>query len=517
MPGVEIIANILDSLIQQEHRYKASVIQNIVYNLLPVLCAIPLFYLGRPRTVLIGCIVLMVLDFLWMFLLRRYGGLQVAPAASLVCLTLAYPLWSWRRLELAMQQIRMEFSRMRRENGFFREPSTVSGDRLERDLQAFENAAWQLRDLQQIVRQSLDGLPYILLLANEEGQVFLANTEARKMFRTDPPLPTMALEPAMGLEDMVKDGMPLVHEHHLASLLAPRFFASLLSQQDGNRYAKELLAFMLRRSGELDSGALEVSDMRDGRSYLLKVVPRVMTIERSQGWIVTLVNLSEERKSDLQRDQVLRYLQDGVGEQLVSIYEGLLDESNVQRVKAETQSLQNQIASFVEFEYAQMAIYLYEEVDLASVFLDVLREYAPQMGMTEHMLVTKLGGGPFVINGDMQILYKTVAELMRLVFDICGEVKMPQIKFTELKAAEDDAQSMNRIQLFLMAKFSDPDVSLRKAAIFDQPLEHAGIPVDASSELLQWWNIHTTMTRHGALVRVQKTQRSLGMLFEFYK
>jgi hypothetical protein len=75
-----------------------------------------------------------------------------------------------------MQQIMAEFSRMRRENGFFRDPQHVYGDRLERNLQAFESAAWQLRELQQMVRQSLDELPYVMLVTDASGQVILSNT-----------------------------------------------------------------------------------------------------------------------------------------------------------------------------------------------------------------------------------------------------------------------------------------------------------------------------------------------------
>ncbi|MGL4668400.1 MAG: CHASE2 domain-containing protein, partial [Saezia sp.] len=241
MPGVEIIANMLDGLLQNEYRYEAVTWQNMLYNLLVIALMIPLFYLAQPRGVLIGSIVLILMNLIWVYLLRRYVGVQVAPAASLITLVLTYPFWAWRRLEQVMMHIRVEFVRMRRENGFFQPPAHLAGDQLERDLQVFESAAWQLRDLQQMVRQSMDTLPYILMLTNERGQVILSNMSARKFFKMFPPLPTMAFEPAMGMEGR---GPGMVEAHQLSALLTPSFMGSLSSQKEHNSYARRLLAYM---------------------------------------------------------------------------------------------------------------------------------------------------------------------------------------------------------------------------------------------------------------------------------
>lgn len=516
MPGVEIIANVLDSLLQQEYRYAASPLENVVFNVLLVLCAIPFFYLGRPRTVLIGIFSLIVIDLMLVFILRRYASIQVMPAASLICLMLAYPWWSWRRLELAMRQIRMEFSRMRRENGFFQAPEFISGDQLERDVQVFESAAWQLRDLQQVMRQSLDDLPYAMLVTDESGQVIMSNVQARKIFKVDPPLPTMALAPAMGSTDEQGQIMA-VPGHHLSVLLASRFLGSLIYQQDRYPYMKALMAFLEQPTLALKTGSVEINDAHDGTPYLLKVASRITTIERSRGWIVSLVNLSGERGFELQRDQVLRYLQENVYEQLEFLQEkDDVLKNDVASLGYGVRKVVEQTRGFLAYEYARGAIYLYEKVNLTRLVSEVFIEVSGALNKEwDGLQLSK--EEPIFLHGDTHMLRMALTDLLQLLMEVCGSEKIPKvrIKFFKDKGLLPAAPT-NFVHVYMVATVSEAKHFEQRSFVFDEAVTYSdNMPFDISPDVLKLWSAYTTITRHAGSMKVKKSEHSVGLKIEF--
>lgn len=515
MPGVEIIANILDGLVQNEYRYLATPLQNIIFNVCVVALIIPLFYLGRPRVVLLSSIGLMVVSLFMAFVVRRYASIQVAPAASLITLSLAYPFWSWRRLDQAMHQIFMEFSRMRRENGFFQAAQHVTGDRLERELQAFESAAWQLRERQQMLRQGWDVLPYIMLLTDEHTQVILSNMQSRQFFKIDPPLPTMAFEPAMGAGATEDRGPQTVQEHYLSNLLAPRFLEDLQVLQNTNSYAKSLIQFLQNTDVPLMEGAIEVTDSEKGENYLLKIVPRTSTIERSRGWIVTLVNLNGVLKVEMQRDQILRYLQDNVSGKLLALQKDLIQNPEAQ-IQAQTVGLfREQLMQFLSFQYTQSAIYFYEQIDLCQILEDayttVVTENSDQLRAQEQCV---LPPSPIYIRGDSQILTSTLMDLMSLMLKISANDKMPQVKVVERMAGEG---GVHRIQIFMMIALKDLELAKLKNVIFTQEVAYSALDSEADPDLLSWWAISTAIHKHSGTIKIQHSAHSLGVMIEFLK
>ncbi len=115
MPGVEINANLLDSLrlgitvrlIDQGWRILLSA----------VLALLPLFVYPRltPRFLLLtGGAFMMLTVAISMLLLHRFH-IWFPPAAVLLAQILSYPLWSWRRLENTMRYLEQELERLHRE------------------------------------------------------------------------------------------------------------------------------------------------------------------------------------------------------------------------------------------------------------------------------------------------------------------------------------------------------------------------------------------------------------------
>ena len=112
MPGVEIVANIIDSL-QQDLTIK-ELDNNWLIIITCILVALPLLvypYLNPGSTLLVlfgivVCTITAVAFLLWLF------GIWLPLSTVLLYQFISYPLWSWRRLDLAMRHINTELDQL---------------------------------------------------------------------------------------------------------------------------------------------------------------------------------------------------------------------------------------------------------------------------------------------------------------------------------------------------------------------------------------------------------------------
>lgn len=108
-------------------------------------------------------------------------GVRWGPAAALIGVLLAYPLWSWRRLEAAMRFLDDEFRRVgaRLQGRPAAPPEVRSGDGLDRRIQSLQAAAQRLAALEAQREEAVNFLSHDLraplsgalaLIALQEGQ-----------------------------------------------------------------------------------------------------------------------------------------------------------------------------------------------------------------------------------------------------------------------------------------------------------------------------------------------------------
>lgn len=115
MPGVEIHANIIDALrsgwtIQPLAKHWALLLTAILV-LLPAF----IFTYFSPRLNLIVTLLLISATVAIDFLLLHLLHIWFPPAATLLCLAISYPLWSWRRLEHALRYLNLELNQLHEE------------------------------------------------------------------------------------------------------------------------------------------------------------------------------------------------------------------------------------------------------------------------------------------------------------------------------------------------------------------------------------------------------------------
>ena len=115
MPGVEVNANIFDALRKDLIIAEVSPTTRTILSALIVLLPVFLFPRLSPRNALLMSAALILgtlaVSTLSLISLQRW----FPPAAPLLALALAYPLWSWRRLEQASKFLNQELTRLHQE------------------------------------------------------------------------------------------------------------------------------------------------------------------------------------------------------------------------------------------------------------------------------------------------------------------------------------------------------------------------------------------------------------------
>jgi PAS domain S-box-containing protein len=280
MPGVEINANVMDSLLGRHEVTPAPPWLNTVLNVSAVLLALvgmaflePLFALLMAGA--LALVLLLVSGAVFSLL-----HLQLAPVAGMLGLGIAYTLWSWGRLNAATRYL-IDASIHLRASASISQLACYgtrsSGDFLDRRIRALAQATRHLRDLHQFVSDSLNSLPDAKLVCDQQGRVRLANASAAHYFNV---ASSDALKNLSAIELMRNVRSSESNEAVVtADLLAQRATTIAVSARDGSD-----LDLLFKRSPSLNA---------DGQHI---------------GWILSIVDVTEMRQAQRQHDDAIHFL-----------------------------------------------------------------------------------------------------------------------------------------------------------------------------------------------------------------
>ena len=323
--------------------------------------------------------------------LPSWIGLQFAPAAALTGLVLAYPLWSWRRLSAAAHFLRLEMERLQRDGLSMRlqhRPGD-SGDFLEKRINAVERASRQLRDLHHFVSESLQQLPSPTIVCDPQGRILLTNMAARRHVGGDPQVPLQGQSVVELLHDLVHTGtgQPLVtqdklHNHHMP----------------------------------------EQSEGRDAQGRNLLVLCKPFTDLAKAGWLLTLVDLTDMRRAQLQRDQAMNFISHDIRAPNASIltllemqraYPGRMpDDELMLRIERYARASLGMAENFVKLASAESQEYRMAPLDLVAVLAETVDDIwalARDRGV-EVTIATAPETAPTV--GDRALLSRALANVL---------------------------------------------------------------------------------------------------------
>lgn len=213
MPGVEIMANVLQAERDGTLVRNVSLVPTIILTLLPIYLLGVALRVLRPRWSMMSGIAIWLATLGGSILALQLTHWWWPPSAALLAILVLCPLWIWRRLMATQLFMR------------------------------------HLAD-------TINGLPDATLASDTHGQIMLANPAAIQLFGSD----------------LV--GTPVAH--HLQRAIGP--------------------------------GTVEINLFEPVQHYLLRTAPFIDSEQRNVGMILTLTDITELRKAQRERDDVIRFL-----------------------------------------------------------------------------------------------------------------------------------------------------------------------------------------------------------------
>lgn len=289
VPGVELAATMLQAFDHNQHIHPASTWQNLAFNLIPLLVVlVGLLWLG-PLGVfaLIGSMLLIRAG---LQIGQPWLGIRFTAAAGLGGLLLVYPIWSLMRLSAAHRFLQRGTRELNTVLAGLSMPNAPeqAGDFLDREIDASAVAVQRMRNLHRFVRDAIDHLHDASLVLNRNGNVFIANRAAAR------------------------------HWDRAAWLLVGQDAHELLADVRSRHNGQPMIT---RGSFSVSHVVPIVGEGEDaaGRTLLLRCVPFFNADDAYAGWIVTLVDLTEIRRAQAQRDEALRFISHDIREPSAAI------------------------------------------------------------------------------------------------------------------------------------------------------------------------------------------------------
>ena len=390
MPGVEIVAHALDMQQAGVHIEAAPWALNAAFNALPVVLALlGLWLLGLTASLVLSGALLLATPVLAMAT-PHWAGVLPAPAAALVGLLLAYPLWSWRRLHMAARFLHLEIEQQQRAGAALLPQAPGRGDFLDRRIDAVEQATHQLRALHQFDHASLEQLPSATLVCDASGAIVLANAAARQ-YGASVGQPALVGLPLATLLQGVRDASGK-HPLWSPAQLHPRHLPAHSAGRDAQ-----------------------------GRHLLLLCKP-FDSASTSAGWLVTLVDWSEMQQAQAQRDQALHFISHDIRAPNASIltllemqreYPGELPLTELlARIERYAHTSLGMAERFVQLASAQSQPLGDEAVDLLAVLQEAIDD--AWVMAREHGVQVTLAPGPEAATsqGNRALLRRAMANLL---------------------------------------------------------------------------------------------------------
>lgn len=229
MPGVEIMANVLEAQRSGTLIRKVPLVPTILLTLLPVYLLGVALRVLTPRWSMMSGVAIWLATLAGSYLALQLGHWWWPPSAALLAILALYPLWSWRRLVATQSFMDEEFARLagverllsagpptspnnpsrcmasaddaaqpdsnpspslasahvqppnHRRAGLLRwTPRSL--DAVDRRIYLLRSATQSLRDARQHLADTINALPDATLVADTEGRVVLANPAAAALF-----------------------------------------------------------------------------------------------------------------------------------------------------------------------------------------------------------------------------------------------------------------------------------------------------------------------------------------------
>ena len=384
------------------------------------------------------------------------NGIWLAPGALIIVTVLAYPLWSWRRLEASFSRLserakQLASSPVRLPN---MPESSLPVEPIARSLQALHEAADYALALRDFLSQVIDGIPYPVWVGDTNDRPLLSNLAAQQFF----PLPEGQNEP-------------------LANWLMQHF--GEITLEDGKEY------------------------FWNDHSWLLRLQSFQPMNDRATGsklWLYQLVDVTTLRRTQRERDQMMRFLSHDMRSPQVSILSILQQQTKIDQnlpwiknIKTQTERTLELADGVVQLARAESAALRSEPISVESILAessDSCWAAANAKGIRIHQ---ELNNDDLAIQGDPHLIRRALINL------IDNAIKFSPNNSTITLSAE-------QIDLLIHISITDNGVG-----IADSQIENVFKPYWRADENIHGVGLGLTFVnlvanRHGGAMRVRRNK-----------
>lgn len=312
-------------------------------------------------------------------------GWWLAPAPAATAALLAYPLWSWRRLELAVAGLDSEILSF--DAGMAAGPGADTGDVIEARLQRLHAAGVLLRQARLYLADMLESLPTAMLVGDEKHRVVMANAQAAALF-----------EAGSADELQQLDLLRLLQEFQTAE---PQDWAATLAA--------------LQPGGEQPAFQVRLAEHGD---YVLGL--SVAELAGSRRVLVSVADVAPVKRAERQREEALAFVSHDLRSPASAILL-LTDEAlagsaaaadclpQVRRLAQRSLELSE---AFVRYAQAELVPPQFAKADLAAIAEDAMAGLAPQAAARGLVLAldVKPVGASFTL--DRALVTRALANLL---------------------------------------------------------------------------------------------------------
>lgn len=394
MPGVEISANVLQGLREQNIIRPLPRVPAILLALVPiVLVALGFLRLSPSQSLILAGVAWLATLATSVFALQA-AGYWWPPVATLAALLVMYPLWSWRRLEATQRYLDEELTRLARERfPFAGSPKPAIGttpfaDVIERRISIVREAVQRSRDARRLFADTLKALPAATILADDDGRVVISNPAAAKLFGV--------------ADEAALEGQPL----------------DAFLGRNARDAALSFLNLSTHAPGELES-VLQPA----GRNVLVRTVPFMGGAGVRVGTIIEITDISELRAAQREREDTLRFLSHDMKSPASSLIglarlqrdreRALAPEQLSQRLELLAQRLLALVDGFVGLARAEAVDpSAFEELDLRDALQDAIDEVWAVAQSRRIEVRAPLPTVSLLVQGDRTLLARALINLL---------------------------------------------------------------------------------------------------------
>ncbi|AKM07529.1 hypothetical protein AM2010_1459 [Pelagerythrobacter marensis] len=261
--GVELQANLLNSLLANRMIEVPGNRVRVMAAILPAFFLLVSFWWLRPSGAFSAWIAMLFLSLAVPSGLLLTADLWVPPTPAMAGVLVAYPLWSWRRLQTVDRAIGKELDGLSREEAPIK--SNIADDAyldpIGGQTARLQVAISEMRDLRRLVSDTIDSVVDPILVTDSGGQTVLANRAAQSLLAT------------AGEDDPVR----------------------------------AWLGELKQNADPADDEFVELR-LENGKTFTKRHFPLRNHSGEQRGWILQLADISEIRRAQRERDEMLEFL-----------------------------------------------------------------------------------------------------------------------------------------------------------------------------------------------------------------